>query len=97
VRGGGCYDARMLVTGSFIAAAAAPPITIQLPTATTVVLSIIAGLLAVIAYFLNRELKNNDQAHRELRADVETVESDVEKLLAGDVAWVRALLDRTPR
>lgn len=65
--------------------------------ATTVVLGIIAGLLAVIAYFLNREMKNNDQAHRELRADVETVESDIEKLLAGDVAWVRALLDRTPR
>ena len=69
------------------AAQTAPSITIQLPTAMTWVLASMGVLLAVIAYFLRRELNSNDEAHRELRADVK-------KLLSGDVAWVKALLDR---
>ena len=69
------------------AAQTAPSITIQLPTAMTWVLASIGVLLAVIAYFLRRELNSNDEAHRELRADVK-------RLLSGDVAWVKALLDR---
>ena len=69
------------------AAQTAPSITIQLPTAMTWVLANMGVLLAVIAYFLRRELNSNDEAHREPRADVK-------KLLSGDVAWVKALLDR---
>ena len=71
-------------------AAQAAPITIELPTAvsaaawvTTVLLSGIAILSGVVAYFLRRELKSNDAAHRELQGDVKKVESDVKKLLAG--------------
>ena len=41
-----------------------------------------------------RAAPNNDTAHTELKGDIKTVESDVKKLLAGDVAWVRALLER---
>ena len=85
-------------------AAQAAPITIELPTAVSaaawvgaVLLAGIGALAGLCAWFLRREIKNNDEAHRELRADVKTVESDVKKLLEGDVAWVRALLDRAPR
>lgn len=78
------------MTDLLIAAQAAPPITIELPTAVaaaawvvTVLLAGIGILSGVVAYFLRREIKSNDAAHRELRDDVKTVESDVKKLLAG--------------
>lgn len=86
-------------------ATAVPSITIELSTGVTVVLSIIAALIAVIAFFLARELKANDQAHKDLRGDIKTVDtnlrgdikaldSDVKKLLSGDVAWIKVLLER---
>ena len=77
--------------------ATATPVTIELPAAVSVAAWIIAALFAVvgalfavIAWFLRREIRNNDEAHKELRADVK-------KLLAGDVPWVRSLLERLPR
>ena len=69
---------------------AATPITIALPTAISAAAWIIVALLAVVVWFLRREIKNNDVAHTELRAGVK-------KLLEGDVAWVRSLLERHPR
>ena len=67
---------------------------IELPNAVsvaawvgTVLLAVIAALAAVVAWFLRREIRNNDEAHRELRADVK-------KLLEGDVAWVKSLMER---
>ena len=78
------------MTFLLIAAQAAPPITIELPTAVSAAAWVITALLAgigilsgVVAYFLRRELKSNDAAHRELTGDIKTVESDVKKLLAG--------------
>lgn len=70
--------------------ATATPVTIELPTAVSVAVWTIAVLFAVIVWFLRREIRNNDEAHKELRADVK-------KLLEGDVAWVRSLLERLPR
>lgn len=70
--------------------ATATPVTIELPTAVSVAVWTITVLFAVIVWFLRREIRNNDEAHKELRADVK-------KLLAGDVAWVRSLLERLPR
>ena len=49
----------------------------------TILLAAIGILSEVVAYFLRRELKSNDAAHRALTGDVKTVESDVKKLLAG--------------
>ena len=77
--------------------AAATPITLDLSAALplaagTALLAAIALLLGVIAWFLRREIRNNDAAHRELRADIQELRGDVKKLLAGDVAWVQALL-----
>ena len=65
-------------------ATAVPSITIELSTGVTVVLSIIAALLAVIAFFLARELKANDQAHKDLRGDIKTVDTN----LRGDIKTV---------
>lgn len=77
--------------------ATATPVTIELPTAVSVaawvvaaLFAVIGALFAVIVWFLRREIRNNDEAHKDLRADVK-------KLLAGDVAWVRSLLERLPR
>ena len=79
--------------------AAAPPVTLDLSAALslavwagTAALAAIAVLVGVIAWFLRREIRNNDAAHRELRADIRELRGDVKKLLAGDVAWVQALL-----
>ena len=70
----------------------------ELPAAPAWIMTALAavstGLLGVVVWFLHREIKNNDEAHRQLRGDIKTVESDVKKLLEGDVAWVRALLNK---
>ena len=60
--------------------------------AGTALLGAIALLVGVIAWFLRREIRNNDAAHSELRGDIRELRGDIEKLLAGDVAWVQALL-----
>ncbi|MYD86525.1 MAG: hypothetical protein F4018_03090 [Acidobacteria bacterium] len=73
--------------GNFVAAAA--PIMIALPMAISAAAWIIVALLAVIAWFVRRDIRNNDVAHTELR-------TDVEKLLEGDAAWIRSLLERHP-
>ncbi len=46
----------------------------------------------MIAWFLRREIGNKDAAHLQLRGDIKELRSDIKKLLAGDVAWVQALL-----
>ena len=79
--------------------ATATPITLDLSAALslavwagTALLAAIAFLVGVIAWFVRREIRNNDAAHQELRADIKELRGDVKKLLAGDVAWVQALL-----
>ena len=57
------------------------------PAATwivTVLLTSITVLLGLIAWFLRREIQNNDKAHDDLRRDVK-------KLLEGNVAWVTGI------
>ena len=81
-----------------IAVTGAPPrVTIESPAAVTAMLGIIAVLIAAVAYFLRRELNRNDAAHQALGEHIQVVDADVKRLLAGDVAWVRTLLDRLPR
>ncbi len=46
----------------------------------------------MIAWFLRREIGNKDAAHLQLRGDIKELRSDIKKRLAGDVAWVQALL-----
>ena len=55
-----------------LAAQAAPSITIQLPTALTWVLAGIGILLAIIAWFLRREIINNDKAHTILSEKIDS-------------------------
>ena len=69
---------------------AAPSLSIELSAAVSFALAAIVVLLAIIAWFLRREIKNNDAAHAELRADVK-------KLLTGDVLWVTSLNNRIDR
>ena len=68
-------------------AAQTAPITIELPTAVSAAAWVVAVLLAGIgalaglcAWFLRREIKNNDEAHRELRTDVKTLLSTVGRI-----------------
>ena len=73
---------------ALLAANAAPAISIELGAAVAWLLGALVVLFGVIAWFLRREITRNDDAHRELRADIKVVETDVKKLLAGDVPWV---------
>ena len=52
------------------ATAAAPAISIELPTAVSAAAWIVAALLGIIVWFLRREIGNNNEAHAELRGDV---------------------------
>ena len=70
------------MTDLLVAAAAAPPITITLPAA--VAWAVVVSLV-VIAWFLRREIRNNDAAHTELRGDVKKLlegQGRIEGLLA---------------
>ncbi len=58
------------MTNLLIATSAAPSIAIGLPAAVSAAAWVIAGLLALVVWFLRREVKNNDAAHTELRGDV---------------------------
>lgn len=74
-----------------LAANVAPSISIEIGAAIAWLLGALVVLFGIIAWFLRREIARNDEAHRELRADVKVVETDVKKLLAGDVPWVAAI------
>ncbi|MYI75625.1 MAG: hypothetical protein F4057_10035 [Acidobacteria bacterium] len=56
-------------------------------SAGTLLLAVIALLLGGLIWFIRREITLNDTAHRELRADIQ-------KLLTGDVVWIKTLLGR---
>lgn len=58
-------------------------------------LAIIADLIGAVAWFLRQEIKNNREAHRELKSDIRTVEIDVKKLLGGQ-ARIEGLLEGPP-
>ena len=79
------------MTPVLLVANAAPSISIELGAAVAWLLGVIAVLLGVVVWFLRREITNNDSAHKELRSDFKRVESDVKKLLTGDVPWVVTL------
>lgn len=68
-----------------LAAQAAPSITIQLPIALTWVLAGIGILLAIIAWFLRREIINNDKAHTILSEKLDKVGSDT--------SYIRGVMD----
>ena len=75
-----------------MAANAAPAITLSSIAAITLLLGVITALLGAVGRFLWRELKNNDEGHRHLRADIKKFETDVQKLLAGQ-ARIEGLLE----
>ncbi len=65
------------MTDLLIAAAAAPSITIELPTAMTAVLGLIGLLLALIAWFLKEAVADNKSVHKELGERIGKVESEL--------------------
>ena len=91
------------MTDLLIAAQAAPSITIRLPTAMTWVLAGIGVLLAIIAWFLRREITNNDRAHTVLSEKIDKVSSDTsnahtvlsEKIdkVGSDTSYIRGVMD----
>lgn len=76
-----------------LATNAAPVVPLTSATVVTFLLGSITILLGIVAWFLQREIKNNDEAHRqlkasidetrrELKADVKTVEANVKTVEA---------------
>ena len=79
-----------------LTATAASALSLNPAAAITFLLGSIAILLGIVVWFLQREIKSNDEAHRqlkagidetrrELKADVKTIETDVKQLLAGQL------------
>ena len=77
-----------------LAANAAPAFSLTPAAVVTFLLASITILLGAVVWFLQLEIKSNDEAHRQLKAgidetrrqlkaDVKTVEADVKQLLAG--------------
>lgn len=60
----------------------APAIVIELPAVLTAMVGVIAALLAFIGFFLHRELRANDQAHKDLRGDIQRLDVAVKQLLS---------------
>ena len=65
----------------------ATSISVELPTALTWMVGAIGVLLAIIAWFLRREITKNDTTHGDLQASVQ-------KLLEGNVEWIRSVSER---
>ena len=83
-----------------LATAAAPAISLSSATAVTALLAIIAALLGFALWFLQRQIRNNDEAHRELKkeigdtrrelkADIKAVEADI-KAVEADIKQLLA-------
>ena len=68
------------MTDLLIAAAAAPSITIELPTAMTAVLGLIGLLFALIAWCLKETVADNKSVHKELGERIGKVESELAKV-----------------
>ena len=61
----------------------ATSISVELPTALTWMVGAIGVLLAIIAWFLRREITRSD-----------TTQASVQKLLEGNVEWIRSVSER---
>lgn len=77
-----------------LAANAAPALSLTPTTVVTFLVGIITLLLGIVAWFLQHQIKSNDEAHkqlkagidetrRELKTDIKTIEADVKQLLVG--------------
>ena len=75
-----------------LAASAAPVLPISSTTVLTGLLAIITVLLGLAVWFLQREIKNNDEAHRDLGRRIGKVEDVVTQMLAGQ-ARIEGLLE----
>ena len=53
----------------------------------TLALSLLAFVASAAAWWVRREVLANEAAHREFR-------DDIKKLLSGDVAWLKAMLEK---
>jgi len=53
----------------------------------TLALSLLGSVASVVWWWVLREIRANEAAHREFR-------DDIKKVLSGDVAWLKALLDK---
>ena len=80
------------MTPVLLVANAAPSISIELGAAVAWLLGVIAVLLGVVVWFLRREIKNNDEAHRDLGQRIGKVADAVRQLLVGQ-ARIEGLLE----
>ena len=69
-----------------LATNAAPLVPLTPATVITLLLGSITILLGVVAWFLQREIKNNDEAHRQLKASID----ETRRELKADVKAVEA-------
>ena len=80
-------------------AQSAAAVSIELSTVVAMMSVVVAVLLALLSAMVGvglraarREIAQNDAAHRELKADIKTIETDVKQLLSGQ-ARIEGLLE----
>ena len=56
--------------------------------------AVIAALLGLIVWFLRWEMTRNETTHRELKKRQQDLQTSVQRLLEGNVEWIRSLGER---
>ena len=66
-----------------LAANAAPALSLTQATVATFLLGIITLLLGIVAWFLQREIKSNDEAHKQLKAGIDGTRRELKAEIDG--------------
>ena len=56
--------------------------------------AVMAVLLGVIVWFLRWEMTRNEATHRELKKSHQDLQTSVQRLLEGNVEWIRSVSER---
>ena len=80
-----------------LAANAAPALSLTQATVATFLLGIITILLGIVAWFLQREIKSNDEAHKQLKAGIDGTRRDLKAEIDETRRELKAEIDETRR
>ena len=78
-----------------LAANAAPAPSLTQATVATFLLGIITLLLGIVAWFLQREIKSNDEAHKQLKAGIDGTRRELKSDVDGTRRELKAGIDET--
>ncbi len=80
-----------------LAANAAPALSLTQATVATFLLGIITLLLGIVAWFLQREIKSNDEAHKQLKAGIDGTRRELKAEIDETRRELKTEIDETRR